>query len=78
MHIATLMAIFAETGLSTSAHVPLTSVQRHFRKDLRGFCRKALNELVRSGFVIKHPTRGSMTYSLTPEGIKKVKEFLEG
>lgn len=69
------MAIYQEIGFSTNAHVPLTSIQRHFPKNLRGFCRKALKELARMGLVRKHPTRGSMTYSLTLEGISKIREF---
>jgi len=77
MQKATLMAIFQEVGFSLNAHVPLTSIQRHFRKDLRGFCRKALKELVRMGYVTKHPTGGSMTYSLTTLGVSKIKELLE-
>jgi len=77
MHKAVLLAFFAEVGFSTKAHLPLNSIQRHFRKDLRGFCRKTLKELVKMGFVIKHPTGGSMTYSLTREGVNKIKELLE-
>jgi ribosomal protein S19E (S16A) len=77
MHKAVLVAFFEEIGFSTNAHIPLNSIQRHFRKDLRGFCRKTLKELVKMGLVTKHPTGGSMTYSLTSEGVNKIKELLK-
>lgn len=73
---ATLMSLFAEIGLSIHAHVPLNSIQRHFPKALRGFCGEAVKDLVKHGYIVKHPTRGAMTYSLSPEGILKVKEIL--
>jgi len=73
---ATLMSLFAEVGFSIHAHVSLNSIQRHFPKALRGFCGKAVKDLVKHGYIVKHPTRGSMTYSLSPEGILKVKETL--
>lgn len=75
--IATLIAFYGEIGLSTNAHVPITAIQRHFPKYLRGFCRDALKKLVKKGFITKHPTRGSMTYSLTPKGASKIKEYIE-
>lgn len=74
---ATLMSLFAEVGFSIHAHVPLTSIQRHFPKALRGFCGEAVKDLVKHGYIVKHPTGGAMTYSLSPEGILKVKEILE-
>jgi predicted transcriptional regulator len=70
------MALFEETGFSIHAHVSLNSIQRHFPKALRGFCRDALKDLVRQGYVTKHPTAGSMTYSLTNEGVNAIKEML--
>jgi len=73
---ATIVAIYNEVGLSIKAHVPLTSIQRHFKRDTRGFCKDALKELIKIGLVKKHPTGGSMTYSLTREGITKIKEIL--
>jgi hypothetical protein len=72
------MAMYQEIGLSINAHIPLTSIQRHFPKHLRGLCKTALKELSRLGLVRKHPTSGSLTYSLTDKGITKIKEILEG
>jgi predicted transcriptional regulator len=74
---ATMVAIYKEVGLSTNAHVPFTSIQRHFRRDLRGFCKDAMKDLIKIGLVNRHPTGGSMTYSLTPEGISELKEILD-
>jgi len=71
------MAMHQEVGLSINAHVPLTSVQRHFPKHLRGFCRNTLKELAKIGLVVKHPTGGSMTYSLSVNGVNKIKEIIE-
>ena len=73
---AALIALYEEVGFSIHAHVSVISVQRHFAKDLRGFCGDALRGLVKKGYVIKHPTGGSMTYSLTINGVNKIKEIL--
>ena len=73
---AALIAMYQEVGLSTNAHIPLTSIQRHFPKHLRGFCKSALKELVKFGLMAKHPTGGSMTYSLTTEGINIIKQIV--
>jgi len=77
IEIAILMAFHQEVGLSTNAHIPLTSVQRHFPKHARGFCRKAIKKVIKKGLVNKHPTSGSLTYSLTPEGVNHIKQILE-
>jgi hypothetical protein len=58
---AALVALYEEVGFSTKAHLPLTSIQRHFAKDLRGFCSDAVKGLTKRGYVVKHPTSGSMT-----------------
>jgi RIO-like serine/threonine protein kinase len=76
LQIATLMAMHQEVGLSTNAHVPLTSIHRHFPKHVRGFAKKALKELVKLGLVSIHPTGGSTTYSLTVEGVNKIRGIL--
>jgi hypothetical protein len=70
---AALIALYEEVGFSTHAHISIISIQRHFAKELRGFCSDALKGLVKKGYVIKHPTGGSMTYSLTTEGIIVIK-----
>jgi predicted transcriptional regulator len=67
-----------EIGFSTNAHIPLTSIHRHFPKYLRGFCKKTLKELVKLGLVQKHPTGGTTTFSLTNRGVDVIKEILEG
>lgn len=77
LQIATLVAFYDEVGLSTNAHIPMTAIQRHFPKHSRGFCRKTLKKLVKMRFVRKHPTGGSMTYSLTPKGVDMIKEYIE-
>jgi predicted transcriptional regulator len=74
---ATLMAMHQEVGLSTNAHIPLTSIQRHFPRHLRGFCKSALKELVKLGLIKKHPTGGSTTYALTEQGVSMIKTILK-
>jgi hypothetical protein len=69
--------MYQEIGFSINAHIPLTSIQRHFPKHLRGFCKGALKGLVKLGLITKHPTSGSMTYSLTIEGINIIKQIVE-
>jgi ribosomal protein S19E (S16A) len=71
------MAMHEEVGFSINAHIPETSILRHFPKDSRGIARKALKELCKMGLIVKHPTSGSMTYSLTKEGIRRLKEVFE-
>jgi len=75
---ASLIAMHQEIGFSTNAHIPLTSIQRHFPKHLRGFCKGALKELVKLGLVQKHPTGGTITFSLTNRGVDAIREILEG
>jgi len=77
LQIATLIAFYQEVGLSTNAHIPRTAVQRHFPKHVRGYCRMVLKKLASMGFVAKHPTGGSITYSLTPKGVNVIKENIE-
>jgi len=74
--IATLYALYKAANESIHAHVPEHAVLARFRKDLRGFAREALADLTRrpETYVIKHPTKGGMTYQITLEGIKILKE----
>ncbi|MFB3888606.1 MAG: hypothetical protein ACE14S_03880 [Candidatus Bathyarchaeia archaeon] len=74
---AVLIALFEEVGLSTHAHVPILSIQRHFPKNIRGFCIDALKALVKKGYIVKHPTSGSMTYSLTAYGVAIIRQILK-
>lgn len=75
LEIATLVALYEETGKSSHTHIPRQAVQAHFRKDLRGYARQALNKLVRKGYASKHPKGRQMVYGITVEGIEKLKEM---
>ena len=75
LEIATLVDLFYASNGSIHAHVPRQAVQARFRKDLRGFVPKELKKLVRRGYAFKHPTRGQMTYGITTEGIKKLRQM---
>ena len=73
---AVLIEINILSGGSLKAHFPKQAILRHFRKDFRGYAAEALKELVRKGLVMKHPTRGEMTYSLTPVGLQVLRELV--
>ena len=73
--IAVLVELKIKARGSLKAHVPKHAILAHFRKDFRGYAGEALEQLVRLGCVVKHPTRGEMIYSLTLEGIRRLKEL---
>lgn len=72
---AVLIELHLLSGGSLKAHFPKQVILRHFRRDFRGYAAEALKELVRKELVVKHPTRGEMTYSLTPVAIKILREL---
>lgn len=72
---AVLIELSILSGGSLKAHFPKQAILRHFRKDFRGYASEALKELIRKGLVAKHPTRGEMTYSLTPAAIQILREL---
>ncbi len=75
MEVATLKALADACNYSLHAHVPTEAVTCKMKKHLRGDMKKALKELARLGYCLKHPTGGSTTWSLTPEGLNTAKIF---
>jgi hypothetical protein len=73
----TLIAAARANNYSTKSHVPSIAISCRFRKDQRGPVKKALKKISKSGLVIRHPTRGGMTWQLTKNGLDVVKS-LEG
>ncbi len=54
-------------------HVPIEAIQAKFKKHERHVPVKALRILARLGLVVRHPTKGGVTYQLTRIG----KEYVE-
>jgi hypothetical protein len=73
---ATLQALAEECSYSLSAHVPEGAVTRHFPTHLRGDAKKALDQLRRMGFSVKHPTGRNTTWGLTQLGLTSARTFL--
>jgi len=73
---STLLALAHACNWSLSAHVPVEAITRGVQSNLRGDAKKALQQLQRKGYCYQHPTRGSMTWSLTVEGLKVAKMFV--
>lgn len=71
---ATLVALAEACNYSPHAHVPEEAVLHRFPTHLRGDASKALKKLVRTGCAQKHPTRGSMTYNITQEGLREAQQ----
>ncbi|MFQ6073307.1 MAG: hypothetical protein ACE5KT_11515 [Methanosarcinales archaeon] len=69
IEIAVLMNICLKTNISKSAHIPEQYFMKKFHGNERKFAKKALSNLIRKGYVQKHPTRGEMTYKLTKKGM---------
>ena len=69
MEQATLRALADACNYSLHAHVPTEAVTCRVAKNLRGEVKRALRELRRKGFCLKHPTGGSTTWQLTLEGL---------
>jgi hypothetical protein len=69
MEQATLKALADACNYSLRAHVPTEAVTCRVAKNLRGEAKHALKELRKKGLCLKHPTGGSTTWQLTPEGL---------
>lgn len=57
---------------SPNCHVSREKITKkvNFKKPI-----KILQTLISSGFIAKHPTRGSMTYAITKDGINCVNKY---
>jgi len=69
-----LLSLYSKVKYSKHAHPKEETILKGLRKGLRGLGKIALNNLVREGYIIQHPTSGGMTYNLSPKGIDKLKE----
>jgi len=71
---AVLIAVADACDYSPKAHVPEGAILRKFKSHLRGEAKNMLKKLIKTSFVIKHPTGRNMTYNITYEGITKAQE----
>lgn len=72
VEVATLKALYVVADGSLSAHPPIEAIQGKFKKDKRHLAKKAVKILCRLGYANPHPTRGGITYELTPMGRKYI------
>jgi hypothetical protein len=75
--VAALVALYDAARGSLSAHVPSEAILSRFRKDFRGYVAEGLDDLAKhpERYVIKHPTRGAMTYQISITGVRKLQEL---
>jgi len=75
MEQAALKALAHACNYSLHAHVPTEAVTTCVPKHLRGDLKKALKELHRKGYCMKHPTGGTTTWNLTEFGLEASKSY---
>ncbi len=66
-----LQSFFEYGSGSTHAHTPIGGVKKYLPEEIRNdmkIVKKSVNRLVKKGLLIKHPTKGGMTYQLSKEG----------
>ncbi len=71
-----LLRICRKTSLSLHDHMPAEAFKRSFpgREDR---AQDSLEKLIKLGYVLRHPTRGGMTYQITKEVRDKCRELRE-
>lgn len=68
---AVLLACCNANNFSLGSHVSIERIMRRLDKKIqRKYAKKDFKKLISNGFIVKHPTRGSMTYELSPKGLK--------
>lgn len=66
---AVLLACCDANNFSLGSHVPIEAIAKRVQDYVSGkFFKKAIRVLLSNGFIIKHPTRGKITYSLSRDG----------
>ncbi|HID26574.1 MAG TPA: hypothetical protein EYP22_01850 [Methanosarcinales archaeon] len=75
LETAVLLSMYSKVKYSKHAHPKEVTILKGLRKDLRGLGKIALQNLVKEGYITKHPNSGGMTYSLSPKGIERLKEL---
>ena len=66
---AVLVAAYQVLGSKPNMHVPAEYIRKKLKdEDVKALFPKCLDQLVKKGYVQKHPTGGNMTYTLTECG----------
>lgn len=71
-----ILVLYVKARGSLHAHFPKEAFIKKIPPQLQKWAIKGLDELVRKGLVIKHPTGGNTTYQLSKEGITRAKSLL--
>lgn len=71
---AVLIAVAEACNYSTNKHVPEGAILRKFKSHLRGDTKKILKKLVKTPYIVKHPTGRNDTFNITQNGINKAQE----
>jgi hypothetical protein len=69
VELLVLSAVASVTDLNLKAHVPLQAILCKFKREHRGFVKKAMKRLAKTGYISSHPTRGELTWQLTRMGV---------
>lgn len=69
-----LIAVAEECDYSTGKHVPEGAITRHFKSHLRGEVKNKLKKLVKTPYIVKHPTGRNDTFNITQDGLTKAQE----
>lgn len=79
-----LIAIARATNFSTKAHVAEPVIRRYYPKEvkeggklMKKIRSRAYGRLESKGLIRSHPTRGSMTWNLTPQGVIMARKLLD-
>jgi len=58
-------------NFSLGSHIPIEAITKRVKKEIRSkYIKISIKKLISNGFIIKHPTRGKMTYQLSKMGLK--------
>jgi hypothetical protein len=77
LEVAALYALYTMSGGASTAHFSAEAVASKFRSDSRGGVREGLAGLERNphGYAFVKPTAGGLTYGITPNGVRKLREL---
>lgn len=77
LELAALYTLYILSSGASAAHFPEDAVASKFRSDFRGRVKEGLEDLARNphGYVFTKPTRGGLTYAISPAGLGKLREL---
>lgn len=68
---AVLLVCCNANNFSLGSHIPIEAIKKGVKKEIRSkYVKISIKKLVSNGFIIKHPTRGKITYQLSRKGLK--------